>query len=148
MSLLPQFGFFELMVVAVLALVVVGPKDLPKLMRTAGGFVAQARRLADEFRAAFDQMAREAEMEELRKEIETLKNDNPIAEAKREIENAVAPVGDALRDEAAEVRDAVMKPIAAPAAPKTETPAASPEEAPAETDAAAEATPPGDAERV
>ena len=58
MSLLPQFGFFELVVVAIIALVVVGPRDLPKLMRMAGRMAGQARKMAGEFRAAFDQMAR------------------------------------------------------------------------------------------
>ncbi|MEX0645393.1 MAG: Sec-independent protein translocase protein TatB, partial [Parvularculaceae bacterium] len=66
MNLVPQFGFFELVVVAVIALVVIGPRDLPKMMRIAGKAFAQARRMAGEFTAAFHQMAREAEMEEMR----------------------------------------------------------------------------------
>ena len=69
MNLVPQFGFFELVMVAIVALVVVGPKELPRLMRMAGKMFAQARRMASEFTAAFDQMARESEMEEMRKEL-------------------------------------------------------------------------------
>lgn len=80
MSLVPQLGFAELMLLAVLALVVVGPKDLPKLMHGVGKAVGQLRRMADEFRASFDQMAREAEMEELRAEIDKLKTANPVTE--------------------------------------------------------------------
>lgn len=110
MSLLPQFGFFELVLVAIIALVVVGPRDLPKLMRTVGRMAAQARRMAGEFRSAFDQMSREAEMEEMRKEIEALKHDNVVAEAKRSIEDAVKPVEDAVREEAGEMRDAMTAP--------------------------------------
>lgn len=111
MNLLPQFGFFELIVVAVIALVVVGPKDLPKLMRAAGKAFAQARRMAGEFTAAFDQMARESEMEEMRKEIESLKHDNPVADVKRAVEEATRPVENLMRDEANEMRDAVNRPL-------------------------------------
>lgn len=109
MNLLPQFGFFELMLVAVVALIVVGPKDLPKLMRSAGRLVAKARSLAGEFTAAFDQMAREAEMEELRKEIDELKKNNPVADAKRAVDEAVAPVEKEFRDEAREIDKAVRE---------------------------------------
>ena len=110
MSLVPQFGFFELMVVAVIALVVVGPKDLPKMMRMAGRAFGHARRMASEFTAAFDQMARETEMEEMRKEIESLKRDNAFTEAKRSVEDAVKPIEKSVREEANEVRDAVNRP--------------------------------------
>lgn len=90
MSLVPQLGFGEIILLAVLALVVVGPKDLPKLMHGLGKAVGQMRRMADEFRGAFDQMAREAEVEELRAEIENLKSQNPV----REVEQAFAEAGD------------------------------------------------------
>jgi len=115
MNLVPQFGFFELLLIGVVALIVVGPKDLPKLMRAAGRFFAKARAMAGEFTAAFDQMAREAEMEELREEIETLKKDNVFSKTKRELEDTLAPVEREIRDEAAEVKDAAMKPADEPA---------------------------------
>ncbi len=118
MNLLPQFGFFELILVAVVALIVVGPKDLPKLMRSAGRLVAKARSLAGEFTAAFDQMAREAEMEELRKEIDELKKNNPVADAERAMSEAVAPIEKELRDEAREMNKAAT---AATTETKTET---------------------------
>jgi sec-independent protein translocase protein TatB len=92
MNLLPGIGFFEIVVVAIVALVVVGPKDLPHLMRAAGRIVAQAKRMASEFSAAFNQMARESEMEEMRKEIDALKRNNVFTETKRSIEDAVRPV--------------------------------------------------------
>ena len=109
MNLLPQFGFFELVLVAVVALIIVGPKDLPKLMRSAGKLVAKARSLAGEFTAAFDQMAREAEMEDLRKEIDDLKKNNPVADAKRALEETMAPIDKELRDEARELNKAVTE---------------------------------------
>jgi len=96
MSLLPQFGFVELLVVAIVALIVVGPKDLPKLMRSCGRFIARARAMAGEFTSAFDEMAREAEMEELRNEIEDLRFDKMADEVKEEIDTAVKPVKDEI----------------------------------------------------
>ena len=70
--MLPQFGFTELLLVAVVALIVVGPSDFPLMMRKLGQFVAKGRAMANEFRAAFDDIAKQAELDELRKEIEDL----------------------------------------------------------------------------
>ncbi|MEM9810528.1 MAG: Sec-independent protein translocase protein TatB [Pseudomonadota bacterium] len=92
MSLVPQLGLPEILVLSVLALLVIGPKDLPKFLHGVGQMVGKARRLADEFRAGLSQMAREVEMEEMRKEIEELKKSSGAQEATdtfREIEGAV-----------------------------------------------------------
>ena len=106
MNLVPQFGFLELILIAVVTLIVVGPRDLPRLMRQAGRMAAKARSMAAEFTAAFDQMARETEMEELRKEIDALKRDNVVAKAKRELDEAVKPIDEELREEAGAVEAA------------------------------------------
>ena len=66
-------GTGELLVIAAIALIVVGPKDLPVLMRKVGAFMSKMRGLASEFRASFDEMARQAELDELRKEVEQLR---------------------------------------------------------------------------
>lgn len=131
MSLIPQFGFFELMLVAIVALIVVGPKDLPKLMRSAGRMAAKARSMAREFTVAFDQMARETEMEELRKELDDLKRNNPVADVKRAVDETLAPIDKELRDEANELKDAVTKPVA------DDGPASKPQEGSDEAPAAA-----------
>lgn len=55
----------ELMLLAVVALVVIGPKDLPKAMRFVGHWVAKARGVMGQFRAGFDTMVREAELKEM-----------------------------------------------------------------------------------
>ena len=122
MNLAPQFGFFELVVVAIVALVVVGPKELPRLMRMAGKLAGQARRMAAEFTSAFDQMARETEMAEMRKEIEALKRANPVAEARREVEEAVRPLDAMMRAEAADIRDAAETRAPATAEPALDKP--------------------------
>lgn len=72
--MLPQAGATELILVALVALIVVGPKDLPVLMRKIGQWVGKMRGLAAEFRSSFDELARQSELDELRKEVEALRN--------------------------------------------------------------------------
>ena len=71
--MLPEVGVPELLLIGIIALIVVGPKDLPILMRKVGRFVAHMRGMASEFRASFDEMARQSELDELRKEVEAMR---------------------------------------------------------------------------
>jgi sec-independent protein translocase protein TatB len=57
----------ELLAVAVIALLVIGPKDLPRVMRVVGQWVGKARGMARHFRSGFDNMIREAELEDMEK---------------------------------------------------------------------------------
>ncbi|ESQ84532.1 hypothetical protein AEAC466_09270 [Asticcacaulis sp. AC466] len=72
--MVPGIGGGELILIAVVALVVVGPKDLPKLLRQLGRFVGKMRRMADDFRTSFDDMARQSELDDLRKEVDALRS--------------------------------------------------------------------------
>src|SRR6201996_8930522 len=69
----PEDRFVELLIIGALALIVIGPKDLPILMRRIGQFVGKMRGMAAEFRASFDELARQSEIDELRKEVEALR---------------------------------------------------------------------------
>jgi len=69
----PENRFMEILIIGALALIVVGPKDLPVLMRKVGQFVGKMRGMANEFRASFDELARQSELEELRKEVEAMR---------------------------------------------------------------------------
>jgi len=69
----PGIGGLEILVIALLALIVVGPKDLPLMLNKLGRAMARARAMASEFRASFDEMARQSELDELRKEVEALR---------------------------------------------------------------------------
>jgi sec-independent protein translocase protein TatB len=62
-------GYTEILVIAVVALIVVGPKDLPKLLRHLGQFTASVRRMAGEFQRHLDEVAREAEVDKVTSEI-------------------------------------------------------------------------------
>ena len=63
-----DIGATELLLVVVVAIVIIGPKDLPLALRAAGRWIAKIRRVSGHFRAGVDAMIREAEMEEMQKE--------------------------------------------------------------------------------
>jgi sec-independent protein translocase protein TatB len=63
-----DIGYSELLLIAVVALVVIGPKDLPRVMRTVGGWVGKGRAMTRHVRAGFDTMMREAELDEMQKQ--------------------------------------------------------------------------------
>src|SRR5215472_11674653 len=87
--MLLDFGWSELMLIGVVALVVIGPKDLPKALRVAGFWVRKARTLSREFQSSVEQMMREAELDEMRQE---LKKATEI-DLDREFREAVDPTG-------------------------------------------------------
>jgi sec-independent protein translocase protein TatB len=64
-----DIGWSELLLIGVVALVVIGPKDLPKALKTVGIWMRKARQISGEFRASLDQMVREAELEEVRDQV-------------------------------------------------------------------------------
>jgi sec-independent protein translocase protein TatB len=64
----------EFLVILIVALVVVGPKDLPKMLRKLGQWAGKARAMADQFRRSFDDMARQSELDDLRAEVNKLKS--------------------------------------------------------------------------
>ena len=69
----PEGRLLEILLAGIVALIVVGPKDLPVLLRKLGQFMARVRAMAAEFRASFDEMARQSELDELRKEVEAMR---------------------------------------------------------------------------
>jgi len=87
--MLLDFGWSELMLIGVVALIVIGPKDLPKALRVAGFWVRKARTLSREFQSSVEQMVREAELDEMRQE---LKKATEI-DLEKEFRQAVDPTG-------------------------------------------------------
>jgi len=74
----PEGRLFDFLIVGAVALIVVGPKDLPLLMRKVGQFTARLRGMAAEFRASFDELARQSELDELRREVSALRAARPV----------------------------------------------------------------------
>jgi sec-independent protein translocase protein TatB len=119
-----DLGWGKIVIIAVIALVVIGPKELPAVLRTAGQWMGKIRRMAAEFQGQFQEAMREAEMADLKKSIDA------ITDATRGIGSGFDPIGSVTKDIESAFED---KPAAAPSA----TPAASAE--PSGTAAAAPA---------
>lgn len=129
--MLPGIGFQELFFIAIVALVVVGPKDLPLMLRKLGQIVAKGRALAGEFRAAFDDIARQAELDELRKEIEDLKNLKGVQAAAEDLRDYEREMNDSVMRGQTDQMKAGEMPV--PETPAKEEPAKTPDTRPAET---------------
>lgn len=98
--MLPQLGFAEMIVLALLAIIVVGPKDLPKLMRSFGNIMAKIRGLGQEFKDAFDEMGAEDEIAEMRKELEDLKKMGSVKSLTGDLEGEMRELDRDLRNSA------------------------------------------------
>jgi sec-independent protein translocase protein TatB len=77
----PEGRIVEFLLAGAVALIVVGPKDLPILMRRLGQFIARMRAMAAEFRASFDELARQSELDELRREVAALRSGATFSQA-------------------------------------------------------------------
>jgi len=135
----------ELLVIAVVALVVIGPKELPGMLRSWGKWMAKARGMAAEFRGHVDEMVRQSELDEVKKQLTAssgldLQSLDPTKEIRSHIEQGMAEGEKAI----AEGKSVFDNPLAEPeSAPQiaVETPAETPLETPAETAPAAPETP-------
>src|SRR5215470_11875898 len=90
-----DIGWGELVVIGIVALIAIGPKELPTVLRTFGQYMGKVRRMAAEFQGQFQEAMREAEMADLKKQAEDLKSSvsdltsfDPMAGTKKEIESA------------------------------------------------------------
>jgi sec-independent protein translocase protein TatB len=93
----------ELLLVALVALVVIGPKDLPRVMRTVGHWVNQMRGMARQFRSGFDEMVRQADIEDLERkwaeENARIMREHPMIEAPAEPQSEPDAAGPAAPPE-------------------------------------------------
>lgn len=83
-----EIAWSELFLVIVVAIIVVGPKELPGLLRTMGRIVGKLRRTAEDFRRHFDDSMREAGGEDLKRELDQLRLHNPLNDIRNTIEEA------------------------------------------------------------
>ena len=92
-----DIGWSELLVITVVAIIVVGPKDLPRLMRAFGHYASKLRRRAGEFQHQFENAMREAELEEARKAIESVGDSSRTVDLNAPVGgNLMLPKRDAL----------------------------------------------------
>ena len=106
-----DLGWDEMLVIGVVALVVLGPKELPNALRTVSALMKNARKLAGEFQSGVNEIIREADLEDARKKLNEVQslNKNQIQKA---IEKAVDPTG--------EVKSAMSAPDDPTGPPRTE----------------------------
>lgn len=123
-----EIGWLELLVIAVVLIVVVGPKDLPGMLRTFGRITSQLRRMAGDFRKQFDEALREAELDDVRDAANSMRALDPRADIRKAM-NPIKSVGDEIRSS---LRTATSAPepkvpaADAPAMPLAEAPKAAP----------------------
>jgi sec-independent protein translocase protein TatB len=130
-----DFGWSEILLIGTVALVFIGPKDLPKAMRVAGYWVRKARTLSREFQSSIDQMIRDAELDEIRQDLKKATE----FDIEREFQKTVDPAGDLAQSiKPPEIPDYFEPASAQPVAPD---PAALPEEALPASAEAVESTP-------
>lgn len=112
-----DLSWSELLLVGAIALVVIGPRELPRVLRTAGQTIAKLRRMAGDFQSQFSAAMREAELDEIR---------NAVGDVKSAADRAISESGtfDPVRSVRDELRDAIQKPA---------TPKPAPSPAPAES---------------
>lgn len=104
-----DIGWTELLVVAIVLIIVVGPKDLPPMLRAFGRTTTKLRKMANEFRGQFDEALREADLDDVRKTFSDARSLNPM----NQIRDAVNP----LRQTGNEIRkdlEKSVKPVAVP----------------------------------
>jgi sec-independent protein translocase protein TatB len=90
--MMPGVGFEEMILLVVVAVIVIGPKDLPLMMRKFGRFTGKMRAMAFEFKQGIDELGRQAELDELRKEVANLKAHTGLDDIKKELEEDRAAI--------------------------------------------------------
>lgn len=131
-----DIGWSELVLVGVVALIAIGPKELPGVLRMVGQWMSKARKMAAEFQGQFQEAMREAEMADLKKSFDEVKEAatgfNPLTSLQKDVSDALRV--DALDKPAETSATAAVEPPSTPTTPEAPTPATFVE---AETHAAA-----------
>ena len=136
-----DFSWAELVVIGMVALIFIGPKELPGVLRTLGQWMSKIRRMAGDFQNQFHDAMREAELADLKKEVDEMAahaanytNFDPVADVRRQAEMAQRDIEGALAGSASDPAfqaPATQAPIAEPAAAAAE-PAQAPAQEPVE----------------
>ena len=130
-----DIGWGELVVIGVVALIAIGPKELPAVLRATGQWMGKVRRMANEFQDQFREAMREAELDDLKKKVDDMTttagdftNFDPLGDVRKDIETAIGdpPSLDSKPPEpAAEVNSAEPSTAETPTAPQLESQPAS-----------------------
>jgi len=116
-----DIGWTEMLVIAIVMIVVVGPKDLPRMLRTFGKTTAKLRAMAGDFQKQFNEALKEAELDDVKKSVDELRGLNPASQIRKHLnpfEKAAADVRSGL--------DQALKPSTPPEAAAADAQAAEP----------------------
>ena len=92
-----NLGWTEILVIVAIAIIIVGPRDLPGMLRSAGQLLGRMRRMASDFQKTFNDAIKDAErqvgVDEIRKEVDSVKQLNPVSDLKNtmNINNMIDP---------------------------------------------------------
>jgi sec-independent protein translocase protein TatB len=103
-----DIGWSEMAIIAFVALLVIGPKDLPRTLKTIAHWMRKARSLTREFQSGIDEMVREAELDDARKALDATRRGN----LERTISNAIDPEGEMTREVKSVEHEASREPVA------------------------------------
>ena len=126
-----DIGWSELVVIGVVALIAIGPKELPGVLRTVGQYMGKIRRMASEFQGQFQEAMREAEMADLKKQVDEMTDAakgftdfDPLADVRKEVESVTTdPLGTSTSSAASVATDSVATESASPEAVSPSVPA-------------------------
>jgi sec-independent protein translocase protein TatB len=119
----------ELLVIAIVALVVIGPKELPGMLRSWGKWMAKMRGMASEFRGHVDEMVRQSELDDVKKQLVDLQSLDPTKEIKSIVQDGMAEGEKALADAKSTFDNPLAEPESAPQIAVEAAPATTPAEA-------------------
>jgi sec-independent protein translocase protein TatB len=112
-----EIGWGKLVLIGIVALIVIGPKELPAVLRMLGQWMTKLRRMASEFQTQFQEAMREAEMADLKKQVDEITgkaqnyaNFDPIADVRHEFETTQRQIENATRNEPSASPEVVSPP--------------------------------------
>ena len=135
-----DFSWSEILLIGIVALVFIGPKELPGVLRTLGQWMSKIRRMAGEFQNQFHDAMREAELADLKKEVDEMRaqaskyaNFDPLTDVHKDMEAAQREIESAVAGTPAEHPPAADTTVAAPVSEPTEAALPQPQPSSAET---------------
>src|SRR6266853_342459 len=115
-----DFSWSELLLIGIVALIFIGPKELPGVLRTLGQWMNKVRRMAGDFQNQFHDAMREAELADLKKEVDDMAaqaakyaNIDPLADVRKDMENAQQEIASTVADKPAAESPAAGEPAGA-----------------------------------
>jgi sec-independent protein translocase protein TatB len=117
-----DFSWSELLLIGIVALIFIGPKELPGVLRTLGQWMSKVRRMAGDFQNQFHDAMREAELADLKKDVDEMaahaanySNFDPLADVRKEMDSAQRDIETAVADKPAAADPVVGEPAVATA---------------------------------